>query len=227
MKPKVLIVDDDLLTLKILQKHLQETYEVQIENEGYRFVEKMDSYDADLILLDMDMPILNGIQVFDSIRANPKYANTPVAFLSGVYNPELVHSVMSKGASGYIVKTLPRSELLLQIGSIMSKLINREVTREVLAMDSDIDNLKFIKKTLEEEGFKAKVVVNVIAAIEYLQKHKVAVFIIGRDAGANSPEYIEQQLSQALRFQKSATVYMNEQFTREELVTKVRQAVGE
>lgn len=227
MKPKLLIIDDDLITLKILQKHLQETYEVQLENEGYRFVEKMDSYDADLILLDMDMPIINGIQVFDSIRRNPKYVNTPVAFLSGVYTPELVHSVMSKGASGYIVKTLPRSELLLQIGSIMSKTINRELTIEVLVMDSDIENLKLIKKTLEAQNYKVKVVTNVIDAIEYIKKHKVAAYIIGHDTSGNGPEYIEQQLSETISIKKSAMVYYDEKITRDELLMKVRQAVDE
>ena len=55
MKKRILIVDDDIMTLKLLKKNLEETYDVVTENAGYRFVEKMETYEADLILLDIEM----------------------------------------------------------------------------------------------------------------------------------------------------------------------------
>ena len=94
MKKRILIVDDDIMTLKILKKYLEDTYDVVTENAGYRFVEKMGSYGADLILLDIEMPVVNGIEAFDKLIKDPELNETPVVFLSGVANPNLVRELM-------------------------------------------------------------------------------------------------------------------------------------
>ena len=118
MKKRILIVDDDIMTLKILKKYLEETYDVVTENAGYRFIEKMGSYEADMILLDIEMPVVNGLQAFEEIVRNPDLKDVPVVFLSGVSNPNLVRELMGKGAAGYLVKTIPKGELLARIEKI-------------------------------------------------------------------------------------------------------------
>lgn len=226
MNPKVLIIDDDLLTLKILKKHLEEAFDVQLENEGYRFIENMDMYEADLILLDMDMPIINGLQVLESISHNNRFANTPVAFLSGVYSPELVNSVMSKGASGYIVKTLPRAELIAQIKSIMSKTVKRSFAPEVAVLDSDIEALRCYKKALEDDGMKVKLLPTAMSLAEHFRTHKADVLVIGHDTGGNSPEYVRGQLPDFVSANAETIVLMEETWSSDELIEKVREALG-
>ena len=225
MKKKVLVIDDDIITLKIIKKHLDETFDVQLENEGYRFVEKMNAYDADLILLDMDMPIMNGMQVLEAISKNQKFANTPVAFLSGVYSPELVHSVMSKGASGYIVKTLPKSEMLTQIANIMAKTIHRSFTPDVVVLESDIDMLKEYKHALEDVGMKAKVLPTLMSAAEYLKSHNADAFVIGSEVGGQSPEYIKEQLAGVLSHSTNV-ICVKQPLAGIDLAEKVREALG-
>ena len=95
---KILIIDDDIMTLQIMKKHLEKYYEVQIENAGYRFLKKINEYKMDLILLDIEMPIMNGKQVFDELRQMPEYHQIPVIFLTGVVEPQLVMQLMQEGA---------------------------------------------------------------------------------------------------------------------------------
>lgn len=116
---KILIIDDDVITLQIMKHHLQEQYEVQIENAGYRFIKKIDEYEADLILLDIEMPIMNGLDVFDQLKKDEKKKEVPVVFLTGVADPQVVMELMNKGAAGYIVKTAAKDEILSKIKKIL------------------------------------------------------------------------------------------------------------
>ena len=148
MKKRILIVDDDIMTLKILKKYLEDTYDVVTENAGYRFIEKMGSYEADLILLDIEMPVVNGLEAFEKLMENPELSEIPVVFLSGVANPNLVRELMGKGAAGYLVKTIPKSELLARLEKIFNENASRIRNKEVLILDNDIERLKSMRGSL-------------------------------------------------------------------------------
>ncbi len=119
---KILIIDDDIMTLQIMKKQLEKYYEVQIENAGYRFLKKIDEYHVDLILLDIEMPIMNGKQVFEEFKQMPEYQHIPVIFLTGVAEPQLVMQLMQEGAAGYIVKTAGKEEMLKKIEKVLTKI---------------------------------------------------------------------------------------------------------
>lgn len=118
---KILIIDDDIMTLQILKKQLEKYYDVQIENAGYRLIKKIEDYHMDLILLDIEMPIMNGKQVFEELRNIPKYQQIPVIFLTGVAEPQLVMQLMQEGAAGYLVKTAGKDEMLKKIEKVLRK----------------------------------------------------------------------------------------------------------
>ncbi len=118
---EILIIDDDIMTLQILKKQLEKYYDVQIENAGYRLIKKIEDYHMDLILLDIEMPIMNGKQVFEELRNIPKYQQIPVIFLTGVAEPQLVMQLMQEGAAGYLVKTAGKDEMLKKIEKVLRK----------------------------------------------------------------------------------------------------------
>ncbi|NLG03737.1 MAG: response regulator [Clostridia bacterium] len=117
---KILIIDDDVITLQIMKKHLQSQYEVQIENAGYHFIDKIDDYQMDLILLDIEMPVMNGLQVFEKLKEHEEKKNIPVIFLTGVAEPQVVMELINKGANGYIVKMAAKDEILQKIEKVLS-----------------------------------------------------------------------------------------------------------
>lgn len=225
MKKRILIVDDDIMTLKILKKHLEGVYDVITENAGYRFIEKMSGYDADLILLDIEMPVVNGLEAFDELLKNPELKDTPVVFLSGVSNPNLVRELMNKGAAGYLVKTIPKSELLSRIEKIFNESTKREVTPEVLILDDDIERLKKMRDDLLQNGYKVKAVRTSVEVVEYVKNHHPNLVIIGRDSSGAQPLEVYTSLEKIIRAERVKSLIMEDSFFSTELVDRVREAL--
>ncbi|MCR5687402.1 MAG: response regulator [Lachnospiraceae bacterium] len=226
MKKRILIVDDDIMTLKILKKYLEDTYDVVTENAGYRFIEKMTSYEADMILLDIEMPVVNGLQVFDALRANPEMNGVPVVFLSGMSNPNLVRELMGKGAAGYLVKTTPKSELLARLEKIFSEGIGRMPT-SVLILDSDIDTLRKMRTILTDSDFRVKAVRSTMEAAEYIMAHRPNVFIIGSDQSGAKPQEVYDSLESEIRSCQVVPILIGEDFFATELIDRVKAALRE
>lgn len=227
MKKRVLIVDDDIMTLKILKKYLEEEYEVITENAGYRFVEKMDTYNADLILLDIEMPVINGLQAFEKMIGNPKLKDVPVAFLSGVSSPNLVRELMQKGAAGYIIKTTPKGELLERVRKIFDKSGHRKNSVEILILHDDTAVLKNMRDTLTGAGYRVKVVRNMLEATEYIIGNQPALFIIGHDEAGVGPNAVYESLESIMKKNRVAGIVMDVQFFSQELLDRVSTALGE
>lgn len=226
MKKRVLIVDDDIMTLKILKKYLEDTYDVVTENAGYRFVEKMGTYNADLILLDIEMPVVNGLQAFEELMKNPELKDTPVVFLSGVSNPNLVRELMNRGAAGYLVKTIPKSELLARLEKVFSEDRGREVTREILILDNDVELLKDMRSNLLANDFKVKVVRTSVEAVDHIRTHHPSLFIIGHDSHGAPPREVYQSLSEVIRNERVIPLVMEENFFTSELIDRVNEALN-
>ena len=226
MKKRILIVDDDIMTLRILKKYLEGTYDVVIENAGYRFIEKMGSYNADLILLDIEMPVVNGLQAFDTLLKNPDLNDTPVVFLSGVSNPNLVRELMNRGAAGYLVKTIPKGELLARIEKIFADKSNRVATPEVLILDNDIENLKTMRESLTANNFKVKAVTTSVEAVNHIKDHHPNVFIIGHDSSGVAPSDVYDSLESVIRKERVIPLVMEENFFSTELIDRVKNALS-
>jgi CheY-like chemotaxis protein len=225
MKKRILIVDDDIMTLKILKKYLEDTYDVVTENAGYRFVEKMGSYEADLILLDIEMPVVNGLQAFDELMGNPEVRDTPVVFLSGVTNPNLVRELMAKGAAGYLVKTIPKGELLARLEKIFTDEERKASVIEILILDNDVSHLKSMRETLLSNDYKVKVARSIIESVDYIKSHHPDMFIIGRDSAGTSPQEVYESVASVVKKEGVVPLIMEETFFTSELVDRVKRAL--
>ena len=105
-KKHILIVDDDRTVLKMLKSALGDTYEVTTMINGVMVDKLLEAKKVDLIILDYEMPIETGADIFRRIKNNPKAAHIPVCFLTGVSDREKIMEVMSLKPHGYLLKPI-------------------------------------------------------------------------------------------------------------------------
>lgn len=111
-KSTILIVDDTPDILSLLSKLLKGFYNVKVANNGKKALEILDKYPIDLVLLDIVMPEMDGYEVLENIRHNPKLSDLPVIFLTGENSVKAEEKGLSLGANDYITK--PPSPVILK-----------------------------------------------------------------------------------------------------------------
>jgi len=105
-RQKILLIDDDVEALAILNRALSETFEVTSENSGAKAVLTAAHVRPSLILLDINMPNIDGYEVLRQIRLNSATCTTPVICMSSDLTAETRDRVYGLGAVGYLQKPL-------------------------------------------------------------------------------------------------------------------------
>ena len=111
-KKQILLVDDDITFLKMMQKWLGTKYRVAAARSGPQALSYLAEHTADLILLDYEMPLMDGPKVLEAFRSNPHTANIPVIFLTGKSDPYSVKNVMSLKPASYLLKSSDKEGIL-------------------------------------------------------------------------------------------------------------------
>ena len=119
---RVLVVDDESDVTELLQYRLeQEGYRVATLNDPLGFVVKVREFEPDLMLLDIMMPELSGIQLCRIVRADPSMKNIPVIFLSARGEVEDRIKGLEAGAEDYVSKPFNTNELMLRISKMLKR----------------------------------------------------------------------------------------------------------
>ncbi len=108
----ILVVDDDLTYLQMIREWLKDSYRVGMANSGTQAVAWLATNKADLILLDYDMPVLDGPKVLEMLKSESFSNSTPVMFLTGKNDRKSVTDVISLKPADYLLKTISRDRLL-------------------------------------------------------------------------------------------------------------------
>ena len=103
-KPLVLVVDDNAATLRSIKGMLEEHYDVMLANSGIKAMTAIGKRRPDLILLDYEMPVCDGRQTLEMIRADEELTDIPVIFLTGVSDREHIQAVVGLAPKGYLLK---------------------------------------------------------------------------------------------------------------------------
>ncbi len=135
----ILIVDDNPQNLQVLGKVLKDNkYEIEFAISGDAALDWLNTRQFDLILLDVNMPGMNGFEVCRKIRSNPVLNNVPVIFLSAESERESILKGFELGAQDYITKPFDSRELLVRV-------------RTHLILKNSLEKLEELNKSLEEK----------------------------------------------------------------------------
>ncbi|MBQ8518475.1 MAG: response regulator [Agathobacter sp.] len=120
-KKKILVVDDSGAMLRNVKGWLEDSYQVILANSGTMAIKYLSTNRPDLVLLDYEMPVLNGKQVLEMIRSEAEFSNIPVMFLTSKNDKESIQQVLSLKPEGYILKTTSPDQIVQMINEFFMK----------------------------------------------------------------------------------------------------------
>jgi DNA-binding response OmpR family regulator len=129
MKKKVLIVEDDIALYNMYSIELKlKGFDVINVNNGLQAMPKAKDYKPDIILLDIMLPGMNGLNILTELKGNPETSEIPVMMLTNYGSEDNVKKALESGASDYIMKykILP-TELAHKISLILGASQDSEV----------------------------------------------------------------------------------------------------
>lgn len=105
-KKKILIVEDDNFVAEVYLAKLSEMgYETVLAQNGEEGLAELKKGKIDLILLDILMPIMNGIEMLEEVKKNEEWKNIPVILLTNIGEKESIQKVREMGVKNYLIKS--------------------------------------------------------------------------------------------------------------------------
>jgi len=119
---KILVVEDDYTTVQLIEFLLKKNnFEVLVANNGVEALEISRKQKPDLILMDVIMPKMDGIEAIEKLQEDENTRDIPIVILSALGQEMDVMRGLQAGASGYIVKPFSPKELLDEIRGKLEK----------------------------------------------------------------------------------------------------------
>ena len=150
---KIILIEDESSVVSFIKKGLQELdFEVSVAFDGNTGISMVEENDFDLIILDIMLPGINGLDVCKEIRKNNK--NIPILFLTALSSSENIVLGLESGGDDYLVKPFKFIELVARIKSLLRRshqnnnLETTEVIDENIYQFSDVTVNDYTKKVI-------------------------------------------------------------------------------
>lgn len=126
LKKKILIIDDDGAMLRMMRTWLSVKYRVYMASSGKIALSFLAQTPVDLVLLDYEMPVMNGPEVLKEIRNTQDIKDLPVIFLTAKDDKDSVMKVVSLKPEKYLLKSMPKEKLISAIDDFFITYANRK-----------------------------------------------------------------------------------------------------
>ena len=158
-KANVLIVDDDPTVIQLLVEYLQHSFQLSIAKSRDKALNLLNKKDFDLVLLDVNLPDGNGIEICREIKESREYSESlAIIFMTSHYSTELEAEGLTIGASDYIYKPVNQGVLLARINLALSQIRKTKLLAQLANVDAltEIGNRRAFDRQLKQEWFRAK-----------------------------------------------------------------------
>ena len=146
----LLVVDDEVLNIRVVTDILQEEYELSVATSAHKALEVIEKKHIDIVLLDINMPQMDGFELAQKILQNPKMKETPILFFSAENGESFKEKGFSVGGVDYITKPIEASELKRKI-ALWARLVEQK--------KQNVQNLKLLdeyKNTVDRSSIVSK-----------------------------------------------------------------------
>ena len=153
---KIMMVDDDQTILTMGRQILKDKYEVYPLPSAAKLFETLEKVHPDIILLDIRMPEIDGLEALKRLKADERYAKIPIIFVTSVDDDRSVYEHMNVGAYSTVSKPFSAPELLTRIENCLNDFFPADVYKTenempvILAIDDAPDILKMVSLILQD-----------------------------------------------------------------------------
>lgn len=120
-KPHILIVDDNAVLLRNIKSILDNKYSVAVAASGFQAFISIGKKTPDLILLDYEMPEMNGKEVIEKLQTDEELKEIPIVFLTSMDSREIVMELLALKPAGYFLKPADSEALIEKIEGILGR----------------------------------------------------------------------------------------------------------
>lgn len=145
MRSLIMIVDDDRLGLETARGMLKDKYEVAVANSGALALKLLERQMPDLMILDIRMPDMDGLELMDHLQAHPLWRTIPVMFLTADTNSNNEVECLRKGAVDFVHKPFEVEVMLSRVNRILKSEENR---KELERQWQNIHNMVSVEEIL-------------------------------------------------------------------------------
>lgn len=245
--PNVLIIDDDIQTLETLSLYLEESARVSTVTGGRQALDFVRQNPVDIILLDVEMPIMDGFRTLEHLRQMEECINVPVILITGKRDKLTVLNSSMMGVDGYLAKPVSKEALTQKIAEVYQTKEKSENRKTLLLIDDDMSYLKHLNNLLQD-SYNIIMINSAKLALNYLLKHTPDVIILDYQMplynGANVMNMIQRNflgkqipiilLSGTLNreilqecYTYNPAAYLAKPVTKEVLVENIEQALAQ
>ena len=133
MKNKILLIDDEKDILEFLSYNLIKAgYKIDQAENGDEGLKKLKTFKPDLIIVDVMMPVLDGIEFCSIVRSNPQHENIMIVFLTARSEDYTQIVALETGADDFISKPIKPKLLITKINSLIKRMENKKAENSIL-----------------------------------------------------------------------------------------------
>ena len=195
---RILVVDDERQITRMLRTALQSSgYEVAVANQGLEALERIREQPPDLIITDLAMPELNGVELTQTVRRS---SETPIIVLSVRDSEEMKIRALDGGADDYITKPFNMPELLARVRAQLRRIPNSKQAKHLEAgnfvIDTELHSVERRGQRLHLTPKEFDLLLHFMRNPHRVLTHKVLLRAIWGLAGEDQPEYLRVLIAQ-------------------------------
>ena len=214
---RVLLVDDDPAVRTIIRRILARHFELDVTEcaNGMDALEALAAERYGLILLDVAMPVLDGLEVLQAMRQTPALKHVPVLMMSGIADYNVVQHALGLGVSDFVVKPIRPAQLFERVSGMVgtgsSKDAGPELSRPgfqplvldastpVMIVDGSTEFRQFFRKCLKDLCPVLEASTSLAALRVCLEEQSPAALFVGSDLGVLSGDVFGRKLRHSRR----------------------------
>jgi len=154
-KALILCVDDEPVNLTILEELLQDNYDLSVAKSGEGCLQQVSLQEPDLILLDVNMPDMDGLETCARLKSDPSTAEIPIIFVSALASQEELMAGYEAGGDDYITKPFSEDILQKKIEIVLASQLRKQELKSI--SDQAVEALRDNLSTTEELGDRTRI----------------------------------------------------------------------